>query len=131
MYALFDGHQNGDFRNWLFRSTDFGQTWSSIAADLPAERVPLVLREDLVDPNLLYLGTEFGLFISPDAAAHWLPFRANLPMVPINDIALHPRDHALVLGTHGRGIWILDDVRPLRRHGDDRARRGGHARAHA
>jgi photosystem II stability/assembly factor-like uncharacterized protein len=115
VYALFDGHQNGDFRNWLFRSTDFGQTWGSIAADLPADRVPHVLREDLVDPNLLYLGTEFGLFVSTDAAGHWLPFRANLPMVPVNDIALHPRDHALVLGTHGRGIWILDDVRPLRR----------------
>jgi photosystem II stability/assembly factor-like uncharacterized protein len=115
VYALFDGHQNGDFRNWLFRSTDFGQSWTSIVADLPAERVPHVLREDLVDPNLLYLGTEFGLFISTDGAAHWLPFRANLPTVPINDIALHPRDHALVLGTHGRGIWILDDVRPLRR----------------
>jgi photosystem II stability/assembly factor-like uncharacterized protein len=115
VYALFDGHQNGDFRNWLFRSTDFGQSWTSIVADLPADRVPLVLREDLVDPNLLYLGTEFGLFLSTDGAAHWLPFRANLPTVPINDIALHPRDNALVLGTHGRGIWILDDVRPLRR----------------
>jgi hypothetical protein len=115
VYVLFDGHQNGDFRNWLFRSTDFGQTWGSIAADLPAGRVPHVLREDLVDSNLLYLGTEFGLFISTDAAAHWLPFRANLPTVPVNDIALHARDHSLVLGTHGRGIWILDDVRPLRR----------------
>jgi photosystem II stability/assembly factor-like uncharacterized protein len=115
VYAFFDGHQNGDFRNWLFRSTDFGRTWTSVAADLPAARVPLVLREDLVDPALLYLGTEFGLFLSTDAAAHWIPFRANLPTVPINDIALHRRDHALVLGTHGRGIWILDDVRPLRR----------------
>jgi hypothetical protein len=114
VYALFDGHQNGDFRNWLFRSTDFGQTWTSIVADLPDARVPHVLREDLVDANLLYLGTEFGLFLSMDGAAHWIPFRANLPMVPINDIALHPRDNALVLGTHGRGIWILDDVRPLR-----------------
>ena len=115
VYVLFDGHQNGDFRNWLFRSTDFGQTWASIAADLPANRVPHVLREDLIDPNLLYLGTEFGLFLSADGAAHWIPVRANLPTVPVNDIALHPRDQALVLGTHGRGIWILDDVRPLRR----------------
>jgi len=114
VFAFFDGHQNGDFHNYLFRSTDFGQTWTSIVADLPPSRVPLVLREDLVDPNLLYLGTEFGLFVSVDRAAHWLPFRANLPTVPVNDIALHARDHALVLGTHGRGIWILDDVRPLR-----------------
>ena len=114
VYAFFDGHQNGDFRNWLYRSTDYGQTWTSIAADLPADRIPLVLREDLVDPKLIYLGTEFGLFLSTDGAAHWVPFRANLPTVPINDIALHRRDHSLVLGTHGRGIWILDDVRPLR-----------------
>ena len=114
VYALFDGHQNGDFRNWLYRSTDFGQTWTSIASDLPLSVVPHVLREDLVDPNLLFLGTEFGLFLSSDAATHWLPFRANLPNVPVNDLVIHPRDHALVLGTHGRGIWILDDVRPLR-----------------
>ena len=114
VYVFFDGHQNGDFRNWLFRSTNFGQTWTSVAADLPADRVPLVLREDLIDPKLIYLGTEFGLFLSTDAAAHWIPFRANMPTVPINDIALHARDHSLVLGTHGRGIWILDDVRPLR-----------------
>jgi hypothetical protein len=111
---MFDGHQNGDFTNWLFRSTDYGQTWTSVVADLSPSRVPLVLREDLVDPSLLYLGTEFGLFVSTDAAQHWLPFRANLPTVPVNDIALHSRDNALVLGTHGRGIWILDDVRPLR-----------------
>jgi hypothetical protein len=114
VYAMFDGHQNGDFTNWLFRSTDYGQTWTSVVADLPPSRIPLVLREDLVDPSLIYLGTEFGLFVSTDAAQHWLPFRANLPTVPVNDIALHPRDNALVLGTHGRGIWILDDVRALR-----------------
>ena len=114
VYALFDGHQNGDFRNWLYRSADYGQTWTSIAANLPASVVPHVIREDLVDPDLLFLGTEFGLFLSPDAAKRWLPFRGNLPNVPVNDLVIHPRDHALVLGTHGRGIWILDDLRPLR-----------------
>jgi photosystem II stability/assembly factor-like uncharacterized protein len=114
VYAYFDGHQNGDFHNYLYRSTDYGQTWTSVVSNLPAGRIPLVLREDLVDSNLLYLGTEFGLFLSTDAAAHWVPFRANLPTVPVNDIALQRRDNALVLGTHGRGIWILDDVRPLR-----------------
>ena len=114
VYALFDGHQNGDFRNYLYRSIDYGATWTSIAADLPASVVPHVLREDLVDPQLLLLGTEFGLYASFDAAGHWVSFRANLPTVPVNDLAIHPRDHALVLGTHGRGIWILDDVRPLR-----------------
>ena len=115
VYVLFDGHQNGDFRNRLYRSADYGRTWTSIAGDLPPSRVPHVLREDLERPGLLYLGTEFGLYVSTDGAAHWLPMQANLPTVPINDLALHARDHALVLGTHGRGIWVLDDVRPLRR----------------
>ncbi|MEO7713735.1 MAG: hypothetical protein ABIV10_12540 [Gemmatimonadaceae bacterium] len=114
VYALFDGHQNGDFRNWLYRSTDYGQTWSSIAADLPASVVPHVIREDMIAPRLLYLGTEFGLFASGDGARSWRSLRANLPTVPVNDLVIQPRDDALVLGTHGRGIWILDDLRPLR-----------------
>ena len=114
VYALFDGHQNGDFTNRVYRSADYGNTWTSIEANLPASVVPHVIREDLVDRNLLFLGTEFGLYMSADRAAHWIPFRANLPTVPVNDVQIHARDHALVLGTHGRGIWILDDVRPLR-----------------
>ena len=114
VYALFDGHQNGDFRNWIYRSTDYGQTWTSIAADLPASVVPHVIREDVASPNLLFLGTEFGLFVSGNSAQSWVPLRANMPMVPVNDLVIQPRDHALVLGTHGRGIWILDDLRPLR-----------------
>ncbi|HUQ45844.1 MAG TPA: hypothetical protein VM033_04300 [Gemmatimonadaceae bacterium] len=114
VYALFDGHQNGDFRNWIYRSTDYGQTWKSITAGLPASVVPHVIREDVASPNLLFLGTEFGLFVSGNGAQSWLPLRANMPTVPVNDLVIQPRDHALVLGTHGRGIWILDDLRPLR-----------------
>jgi photosystem II stability/assembly factor-like uncharacterized protein len=114
VYALFDGHQNGDFQNHLYRSTDYGQHWASIAADLPASIVPHVLREDLADPSLLFLGTELGLFLSADRADHWVSFRGNMPTVPIEDVAIHARDDALVLATHGRGIWILDDLRPFR-----------------
>ncbi len=114
VYALFDGHQNGDFTNRVYRSTDYGRSWSSVAANLPAEVVPHVIREDLVAPSVLFLGTEFGLFVSGDGARNWTPFRANLPTVPVNDIAIQPREQALVLGTHGRGLWILDDLRPLR-----------------
>jgi hypothetical protein len=107
-YVAFDGHQNGDFKNYIVRTTDFGKTWASVVGDLPAERVPHVLREDVENADLLYLGTEFGLFVSIDAGVHWTEVRANLPRVPVNDLQFHQRDHALVLGTHGRGIWILD-----------------------
>ncbi|MFN9213866.1 MAG: WD40/YVTN/BNR-like repeat-containing protein [Gemmatimonadota bacterium] len=113
-WVIWDGHQNGDFRNWMYRTTDYGQTWTEVVADLPREVVPHMLREDPVDPQLLYLGTEFGLFLSFNGGTSWVLARGNLPTVPVNDLVVHPRDHALVLGTHGRGIWILDDVRPLR-----------------
>jgi photosystem II stability/assembly factor-like uncharacterized protein len=113
-WVLFDGHQNGDFRNWLYVTTDYGQSWREIAADLPRDIVPHVLREDPVDSKLLYLGTEFGLYLSFNGAQSWVRARGNMPNVPVNDLVVHSRDHALVLGTHGRGIWILDDVRSLR-----------------
>ena len=73
-----------------------------------------MVREDLVNPNLLYVGTEFGLFISLDGGAHWAQFKGNLPNVAVRDIAIHPRESDLILATHGRGIWILDDLTPIR-----------------
>ncbi len=114
VYVIFDGHQNGDFRTWMYRSTDYGTTWREIAGDLPHRVVPVILREDLDDPQLLLLGTEFGLYLSTNGAASWVRFRGNMPTVPVYDLALHRRDHALVIGTHGRGIWVLDDLRPFR-----------------
>ncbi|MGE3616880.1 MAG: WD40/YVTN/BNR-like repeat-containing protein, partial [Gemmatimonadales bacterium] len=113
VYAAFDGHQTDDYANYLYRSTDFGETWTSITGDLPADRVIHVIREDLRNPALLYLGTEFGLFVSPDAGIHWVALRNNMPNVPINDLALQRDQNDLVLGTHGRGIWILDQVSSL------------------
>ena len=75
-----------------------------------------VIKEDLVNPNLLFLGTEFGLWISVDGGEHWARYKGgNLPSVPVRDLAIHPRDDDLVIATHGRGIWIVDDITPLRK----------------
>lgn len=109
VYAAFDGHQHDDFTNYLFRSTDFGATWTAITSNLPAGRVIRVLREDLRNPRVLYLGTEQGLFVSMDAGTSWREFR-GLPRLPVYDIAIQGRENALVVATHARGIYILDNL---------------------
>ena len=114
VYVAFDGHQADDDTNYLFASDDDGTSWRPIAADLPAARVIHSVTEDLENPDLLFLGTEFGLYVSHDRGAHWMALRGNMPMVPVNDVAIQPRERDLVLATHGRGIWILDDIAPLR-----------------
>jgi photosystem II stability/assembly factor-like uncharacterized protein len=113
VYVSFDGHRSNDFANYLYRSTDFGSSWSSITADLPANRVIHAVHEDPKNPNLIYVGTEHGLYFSADAGQHWAAMAGNLPHVPVNDFVIHPRDNDLVLATHGRGVWILDDITAL------------------
>ncbi len=112
-YVTVDNHRGNDFRNYVFMTKDFGQSWTSIVGDLPDERVARTIREDPRNPNLLYLATEFGVFISPNRGTQWIPLRNNMPMMPFNDIAIHPRDNALVLASHARGIWILDQANAL------------------
>ncbi len=112
VYATFDNHYNDDYRPLVFVSDDLGQTWKSIAANLPQTSIHR-LREDPKNPRLLFLGHERGLHVSTDGGASWTPFSANLPNVPVDDLLIHPRDNALVLGTHGRGIWVLDDIAPI------------------
>ena len=124
VYVSFDGHRSNEFGNYLYRSTDFGETWTSIAGDLPADRVIHAVHEDPKNPNLVYVGTERGLYLSADRGGHWIAFRSNLPRVPVNDFVIHPRDNDLVLATHGRGVWILDDIASLQQltpAGDERA----------
>ncbi len=113
VYIVSNNYRNDDFTNYVYRSTDNGDTWESITSDLPPNRVARTLREDLRNPNVLYLGTELGLFYSNDAGANWVQLNGNLPTVAVNDLVLHPRDNDLILGTHGRGIWILDNVNAL------------------
>src|SRR5262245_43975175 len=113
VYATFDGHRLNDFKTYVYLSRDYGQSWQSITGDLPRGQVARTITEDLKNPDLLYLGTETGLFITHDRGRSWVRFKANLPTVPIYEITLHPRDNAMILATHGRGIWILDDMTPL------------------
>ncbi|HET9317595.1 MAG TPA: hypothetical protein VFQ51_18525, partial [Vicinamibacteria bacterium] len=109
-YVAFDGHRGDDFKPYLFRTEDYGQTWRSVASDLPAGGPVNVVRELPTDSNVLLAGTEFGLWASPDRGAHWRRVKGGLPTVPVDDIRIHPRDQDLIVGTHGRGVYILDDA---------------------
>ena len=113
IYATLDGHRSNDFRPYVMKSTDYGRTWTSITGDLPASGSVQVVREDPRQPDLLFAGTEFGIFFTVDGGAHWTAFRSGIPGVPVHDIAIQARENDLVVGTHGRGIFILDDITPL------------------
>ncbi len=113
-YATFDGHASGDMKTYLYRTADFGESWQPLAGE-GVEGFAHVVREDLENPNLLFLGTEMGLYLSADGGRHWARFGGNLPRAPVRDLAVHPREHDLIIATHGRGIYIVDDLTPLRR----------------
>ena len=129
-YITFDGHRGGDyatyvsllalalafggdFNTYVFATTDYGATWRSIAANLPKGEVARGLAEDRRNPDVLYLGTETGLWVSLNRGGEWTRLKANLPTMPIYEIKQHPRDNDLILASHARGIWILDDVSPI------------------
>ena len=111
-YVTFDGHRSNDHKPYVFKTTDFGATWTSLVNNLPSGNVN-VIREDPRNPNLLYLGTEYALFASLNGGREWKRFMTGLPTVRIDDLLVHPRDNDLIAGTHGRSIWIVDDVTPL------------------
>jgi len=113
-YATFDGHRMNDFGIYVYTTTDFGQTWLPISKGIPHNNgVVSVIREHHRNPNLLFAGTETGAYVSFDRGESWVPLRLNLPTVPVDDIAIHPRENDLIFGTHGRSLWILDDITPL------------------
>jgi photosystem II stability/assembly factor-like uncharacterized protein len=113
-FVTFDNHYNGDMKTYVYKTADFGKSWQSLAGP-GAAGFAHVVREDLENPDLLFLGTELGLFISIDGGGHWARFGANLPPVAVWDVAIHPREADLIIATHGRGIYILDDITPLRK----------------
>ncbi|HEX9793625.1 MAG TPA: glycosyl hydrolase [Planctomycetota bacterium] len=115
VYAAFHNHKMGDFKPYLFRSGDRGLTWTSIAADLPDRNFVWALIEDHVVPGLLFAGTEFGLFFSPDDGGRWIQLKAGLPTIAVRDLDIQRRENDLVLATFGRSFYVLDDYSPLRR----------------
>ena len=114
VYALFNNHQNGDFKPYILKSTDTGKTWTSIAANLPERGSLYAIAEDYVDPNLLFIGTEFGVFFTVDGGQKWIQMKGNLPTITIRDIAIQKQANDLVLATFGRGFYVLDDYSMMR-----------------
>ncbi len=114
-YVAFDGHQVDIRDPYLYKTTDYGKTWARITTGIPASQLSYthVVREDPVRQGLLYAGTENGLYTSLDDGAHWKPFQQNLPHAPVYWLTVQPQFNDLVVGTYGRGFWILDDITPL------------------
>jgi photosystem II stability/assembly factor-like uncharacterized protein len=115
VYVTVDNHLLNDYNSYIWASTDFGATFRSISANLRGENVR-TLTEDLKNPDVLYIGTESGLFLSLDRGGSWRRLKANLPTVRIDEIALHPRDNAMIVATHGRVLWILDHLEPIQEY---------------
>lgn len=116
-YVSIDNHRLDDHKAYVFKTTDYGETWASVSGNLPEGNVN-VIREDPKGRNLLYVGTEYGFFISLNGGKEWKPFMTGMPWVRVDDILVHPRDNDLIVGTHGRSIWILDDITPLQQLSD-------------
>lgn len=113
-YVTLDGHRSNDFAIYAYATADFGATWKKITTGIPENLGVLnVIREHPKNPDLLLAGGEFGAYVSFDKGAKWQPLRLNLPTVPVDDILIHPRENDLLLGTHGRSIWVMDDMTPL------------------
>lgn len=107
-YATFDGHRDNNYRTYVYVTEDYGKTWTSLKGNLPEEDPTYVIKEGLRNPNLLLLGTELGMYISLDRGKSWTMYEgSSFPTVPIHDLAIHPRDGDVIIGTHGRSIWTL------------------------
>ena len=126
-YVAFDRHMFDDFRPYVFRTSDGGKNWQNVAGNLPATAYVQVVREDPKNSNLLYAGTELGLFASYTAGGEWIPLNLkNLPNVSVHDILVHPRDNDLILASHGRSVLIFDDATPIQQMTADILKRDAH-----
>ena len=113
VYATFDNHRNDDYGTFVYASVDGGNTFRSIGEGIPKGHAITALAEDPKNANVLYAGSEFGLFVSLDRGGRWQRFKSGLPTVPIHEIVFHPRENDMIVATHGRSIWILDDATPV------------------
>lgn len=118
VYASFDGHKNEDFKPYILKSTDMGKSWTSIAANLPENGPVLAIAEDFVNPKLIFLGTEFGLYFTTNGGENWTRLRNGLPTIAVRDLSIQKQTNDLVIGTFGRSIYVLDDYSPLRTAAD-------------
>ena len=114
IYVAFNHHKYGDFKPYIFKSSDKGNSWVSISSNLPVRGSVYSIEEDHVDSNLIFCGTEFGVFFSPDSGGSWKELASGLPTIAVRDIAIQRRENDLVLGTFGRGFYVLDDYSVLR-----------------
>ncbi|HEX2167201.1 MAG TPA: hypothetical protein VHG09_08165 [Longimicrobiales bacterium] len=113
VYVTFDGHRSNDFRSYVLKSTDYGRTFTSIADGLGDAGSVYVIREHHRNPNLLVVGAEYGVFVTVDGGRTWTQLRNGIPPAPVHDLVIHPRENDIVVGTHGRGIFVLDDITAL------------------
>ncbi len=118
LYAAFDNHKRGDFKPYVLKSSDLGKTWNSIAGDLPERGTVYALLQDAVKRDLLFAGTEFGLYFTADGGKKWVRLKGNFPTICVKDLALQARSGDLAVATFGRGFYILDDITPLRQVDD-------------
>ena len=114
VYATFDNHKRNDFKPYILVSHDKGKTWQSISSNLPENGAVYTIAQDFKDPDLLFAGTEYGIFFSYDKGKHWVQLKSGIPTIAVRDIAIQQRESDLVLATFGRGFYILDDYSPLR-----------------
>ena len=115
VFALFENHKRGDFRPYVLKSTDRGVSWNSIAGDLPEDEPTWCLVQDHEQPNLLFVSTEFGVYVTVDGGTAWFRLKGGLPTISVRDMEIQRRENDLVLATFGRGFYVLDDYSPLRR----------------
>ncbi|HUI29426.1 MAG TPA: hypothetical protein VLX91_04345 [Candidatus Acidoferrales bacterium] len=114
VYATFDNHKNAEFTPYVLKSTDRGKSWTTISSDLPKNGPVLAFTEDYIDPNLLFVGTEFGLFFTSDGGNHWIQLKGDMPTIPVRDLVIQKREGDLIAASFGRGFYVLDDYSPLR-----------------
>ena len=119
-YVTFDNHRMDDYSTYMYMTSNYGDTWTRITSGIPEDAGTVhVVREDPKNKNLLFAGLEFGLFVSFDRGSSWQRMKNGLPTVPVDDIQIHPREHDLILATHGRSLWVMDDITPLEEMSDN------------